>query len=370
MYIGKLYTNPKDVSIDEGDYMKRERISIYDSKPGMKIAESIYNEFGATVIIEGTILDRQIIDRIEGMGLLEIEVVIGEEKIKANDSENLDSNYRQNVKDISNIMDDLRDGSPLDMQKINEIADTISSGLYSSDNIVGQLSKYVEPDEYINTHSINVSVLAMTLGKWMGCSEDTIRNLILAGLLHDIGKSKIPLDVINKPVALDQKEFVLIEQHPKYAFEILEEIDGIDNEVLLGILTHHEREDGSGYPLGITSEKINLIGKILAIVDVFDAMTSERHYRKKQSPFEVFKQMQNDSFGRLHPVILNKFIKNMAQSYMGALASLSNGQRGQIVFINNNKISKPIININEELVDLSLKSGLKIESIVIKNKIL
>ena len=364
-----MYTSPKDISIDEGDYMNRERISIYDSRPGMAIAESIYNEFGAVVIIEGTILDRQTIDRIEGMGVLEIEVVT-EKETKSNDSEDLDSRYRQNVKDISDIMNDLREGLALDMQKINKIADTISSGLYSHDDIVGKLSRHVDPDEYINTHSINVSVLAMTLGKWMGCSEDTVRNLILAGLLHDIGKSKIPLEVINKPEGLDPKEFVLIEQHPKYAFEILEDVDGIDNEVLLGILTHHEREDGSGYPLGITSEKINLIGKILAIVDIFDAMTSERHYRKKQSPFEVFKQMQNDSFGRLHPVILNKFVKNMAQSYMGAVASLTNGQRGQIVFINNNKISKPIININGELVDLSLESGLKIESIVIKNKIL
>lgn len=345
--------------------MEKETLSIFECKPGMIIAETIFNEFGATVIIKDTILDKQILDRIEGMGVLEVEVFIqGSEIIKENYTKNLYSKYEQNVKDMKEIMADLRMGLPLNMQKIKEITDTISSGIYSSSDIAGPLSYVTDPGEYMYTHSVNVSFMATTLGRWMKCSESTIEHLTLAGLLLDIGKCRISSDIIEKPGKLTEKEFRAIEQHPKYAYEMLEEIGDIHNDVLLGILTHHEREDGSGYPIGITSEKINLVGKILAVADIYDAMTSERHYREKQSPFEVFELMQNGSFGRLHPVILNRFIKNMSEHFKGAKVVLNNGDIGEVVFINYNKISKPIINVDGEFIDLSLKPGIKIESIL------
>lgn len=351
--------------------MDSKTLSIFECKSGMRMAETIYNEFGAEIITKDTILDKQILDRIERLGILEVKVMSeGKEEIRENSARNIQSKYMQNTADMKDIMEKVRAGFTLDMTKVNEITDMISLGIYSNNRRKGPMTQCIDPSQYTYTHSINVSFLAMTLGRWMNCSEQTIKHLTQAGLLHDIGKCTIPEEIVNKPGELTEKEFDLMKQHPRYGYNILNEIDGIHNDVLLGILTHHEREDGTGYPIGVTSEKINLVGKILAIVDTYDAMTSERIYRKSQSPFVVFELMQNGSFGKLHPVILNKFIKNMSEHYHGAKVILNNGAQGEVVFINYNKVSKPIVNVGGSFIDLSLEPMLSIDRVIIKDMII
>lgn len=345
--------------------MQKVTLSIFDCKPGMKIAQTLHNSFGAVMIVEGTILDRQILNRIESMGILEIQIYEEDkETIQENRSKNILNKYEQNVIDIKEVMAKAALGESLDMARINDIIDTVESGIYSNSDIIGPLSLQSDMENYIYTHSVNVSFLAMTLGKWMGCSERTIKFLTQAGLLHDIGKCKISNDILDKPGELTEKEFMEIHQHPHYSYDLLNEVEGIHNDVLLGILTHHEREDGTGYPLGITSEKINLVGKILAVVDIYDAMTSERFYRKSNTPFEVFELMQNGSFGELHPVILNKFIKNMSEYYHKSKVVLNNGDEAEVVFINYRKISKPIVTVEGKFIDLSLEPDLHIKSVL------
>ncbi len=347
------------------DRMEKKTLSIFECKLGMRIAETIHNDLGAEMIVENTILDRQILNRMESMGVLEVKVYAEDStKLKANYSKNIYDKYEQNIQVMKNIMANVAVGVPLDMSKVRSITDTISSGIYSSSDITGPLSLAKDIENYIYTHSINVSFMAMTIGKWMGCSERTIKHLTQAGLLHDIGKCKISNDILDKPGELTEKEFATIKQHPRYSYDILNQIDSIHKDVLLGILTHHEREDGTGYPIGITSEKINIIGKIVAVADIYDAMTSERVYRKRQTPFEVFELMQNGSFGKLHPVILNKFIKNMAEHYRGSRVALNNGEEGEVVFINYNKVSRPIVVVDGKFIDLSQEQHLKIEEIL------
>lgn len=341
--------------------MEKVTLSIFDCKPGMRLAQTIHNEFGAVIIKENTILDRQIIDRIQSLDSLEVDIFVEDTvKIKDNDEKNIKNKYEQNVETMKTLIDRVRKGVPLDMARVREITQTILSGVYASKGNIGPLAQATNAEEYLYTHSINVAFMAMTIGKWMGCSERTIKHLVLAGLLHDIGKSKIPKNIIDKPGTLTEKEYDLMKQHPRYGYDILNDIDSIHKDVLMGILTHHEREDGTGYPLKLTSEKINLIGKILAVADIYDAMTSTRVYKKGQSPFEVFELMQNGSFGKLHPVILEKFIKNMAEYYNGSTVLLSNGMEGEVVFINYNKISKPIVKVDNQFIDLSLAKNLKI----------
>ena len=345
--------------------MEKTTLSIFECKPGMRIAQTINNNFGAAMILEDTILDRQILNKIESMGILEIEVYVeNKDQIQENRDQNIYSKYEQNVQDMKQVMAQSAAGEPLDMERINRIIETISSGIYSSSDIIGPLSEGTDMENYIYTHSINVAFLARMLGKWIGCSELTVEHLTQAGLLHDVGKCKISDEILNKPGDLTDKEFREIHQHPRYGYDLLNQVEGIHNDVLLGILTHHEREDGTGYPIGLTSEKINLIGKILAVADIYDAMTSQRYYREGQTPFVVFELMQNGSFGKLHPVILNKFIKNMAEYYRESKVLLNNGEQAEVVFINYNKVSKPIVTVAGRFIDLSLEKDLTIEKVL------
>lgn len=348
--------------------MEKVILSIFDCKPGMKIAETIYNNYGAVMIGEDTILDKQALERIENMGLSEIRVFSQAlEEIQGNHIENVQARYRQNLQEVKDIITKVGGGAPLKMADVRNVTDNILAGTYSVRDLTGVLADIGGVEEYEYTHSLNVSLLAVAIGKWMNCSEKTIRHLAQAGLLHDIGKSKIPKEILHKPGELTDKEFKTMKQHPVHSYSLLKSVPTIHEDVLYGILTHHEREDGSGYPSGITSEKISLIAKILAVADIYDAMTSERIYRKDQSPFEVFELMQNGSFGQLHPTILNKFIKNMGTYYKGKHVLLNNGEQGEVIFINASSIARPIVQVGDRYVDLSHERSLKIESVLKDN---
>lgn len=348
--------------------MKTITMSIFDCKPGMKIAETIHNNYGAIMLTENTILDKQAINRIDSMGISQIKVFEQDsEEIKSNYNKNVQQKYEDNINDIKNIMSRIAVGSSIDMSKVRKVAGTISTDVYSNRDIVNVLNELREAGEYTYTHSINVSFISMMIGKWMNCSERTIKHLIQAGLLHDIGKYKVPQEIIMKPGKLTQAEFEQVKKHPLHAYSMLRGITTIHEDVLYGVLMHHEREDGTGYPTGVKSDKINIIAKILAVADIYDAMTSERIYRKRQSPFEVFRLMQNDSYGKLHPLVLDTFINHMSMYYIGMEVRLSNGAVGEVVFINPRHISQPIVKVGDEYIDLTKNTDLKIEEMLCEN---
>ena len=345
--------------------MEKLTLSIFKCKPGMKIAETVYNNYGAVMISEDTVLDKQALERMEAMGLEGIKVFSqAQEEIQENYIESIQTKYRTNVAQVKDLMGKIRMGAPLKMSEVRSITNNIWKGVYSIGDLIGPLSDIGSVEEYEYTHSLNVSLIATTLGRWMKCNEKTLKRLTQAGLLHDIGKCRIPKSILHKPGKLTDEEFKTAKEHPVRSYSILKDVTTIHEDVLHGVLAHHEREDGSGYPSGIISERINLIAKIVAVADIYDAMTSERIYRKGQTPFEVFELMQNGSFGELHPVILNTFIKNMSGYYKGKWVVLSNGEQGEVVFINSRSIARPIVQVGERYVDLSRERSLKIESVL------
>lgn len=347
--------------------METVTLPIFECEPGMKIGQTIYNDFGAVIINKGTILDKGALRRLESMDLFELKVFLqNEEEIQENYLDDVQRKYRENMDLIKNQASKIRLGSSLDMSVVRKITMEIYSGAYSIHDMIGPLARMGRLGTYNYTHSINVAILAMYIGNWMNCSDKTIKHLIQAGLLHDVGKCRVPEEILDKPSELTDKEFNDVKQHPVHGYRILQSISTIHKDVLHGVLTHHEREDGSGYPAGLTSERINLIAKILAVADIFDAMTSDRIYRKSQCSFEVFELMQNGSFGKLHPVILNKFIGNMSGYYIGAQVTLNNNEQGEVVFINTQAYARPIVKVGDRYVDLSMERNLKINK-VIKN---
>jgi putative nucleotidyltransferase with HDIG domain len=221
-----------------------------------------------------------------------------------------------------------------------------------------------EADEYTYTHSVNVSLLSMLIGKWLKLDYYSIKSLVSAGLLHDIGKGKISPDILNKPGALTDDEFEEIKKHPAYGYQIAEKIPEVSDDILKAILMHHEREDGSGYPLGLKSEQIHDFAKIVAVADVYDAMTSNRAYRTMICPFDVIESIEKDNFGTLDHRVVSVFLKNIASYYMGDFVKLSNGDIGEIVYINPFNISKPIIRAANSYIDLSNEKKLKILELI------
>lgn len=343
--------------------MKKTFAYVSDLVPGMKIAETVLNDYGAIVMSEGTIVDYNTINKLKNIGLYRVQIF--EEEFEDIESEHLFiKKHAENVKKAKELINDISNGKGVEASQMDNVVDSVLDRLEERRDIVSCLNQIRTVDEYLYSHSINVSLISMLIGKWMKLGEDKVRLLVQAGLLHDIGKTKTPYEILNKPGKLTKEEFEEMKKHTIYGYRILEQSSSVDKDVLAAVLMHHEKEDGSGYPTGLTSEKINLLTKIVSVADIFDAMTSNRVYKEKESPFEVFKYMEEDSLGKLSPIVVNVLLSNLANYYIGDRVSLSSGEIAEIVYVNPRCVSKPIIKIGDRYIDMLVEKDVKVKEII------
>ena len=194
-------------------------------------------------------------------------------------------------------------------------------------------------------------------------NEKDLKVLVTCGLLHDIGKLRVPNDIITKPGKLTVQEYEIVKKHPQYGYEMLKD-KKLDRRVKLAALQHHERFGGTGYPYGLMGSDIEYFSSIVAVADVYDAMTASRIYRAPICPFEVVKMMYQDAFTKFDPIYAIPFLKNVVASYIGTNVKLSDGRTGNVVLINDNALDKPIVQCGNDYVNLSKNSGLSIVSLM------
>ena len=193
-------------------------------------------------------------------------------------------------------------------------------------------------------HSINVSLISRIIGVWNNIKGHDLDMLTLGGLLHDIGKCRIPTQIIEKPGALTANEYAIVKQHPSFGLDAIHD-QNIEEQVRMCVLEHHERFDGSGYPLGLTGNEIEDFASIVSIADVYDAMTSTRSYRDGLCPFEVIATFENQGIDKYNPRYLNLFLRHIADSYLNTNVRLNDGSVGRVVLITP-QLTRPIIQMD------------------------
>lgn len=347
------------------DYMENIlNIHISETEPGMVVAEDIYNNFGAILIHNNTLLDLYTINKLKYLNIDFLKVYKDYTSKDTNESDIL-AKYDENLTDFKDMVKDIGKGKNLDTVRIQNIVGELKDNFTSINDIISSMNRIRSIDDYTYSHSLNVSLLSSLIARWLEMGELQCKLLSYCGLLHDIGKSKISPEILNKPGALTSKEFEEIKKHPVIGYKILENNIAIHKDVAYGVLMHHEREDGSGYPFGVKSPQITLYAKIVAIADMFDAMTSDRVYKKRQTPFDVFQIYESEYLTKLDTYILLTFLKRIASFYIGSKVRLSNDLCGEIIFINDKVISKPMIRMEDSsIIDLSKESGIFIEELI------
>ncbi|QTH42932.1 HD-GYP domain-containing protein [Cohnella sp. LGH] len=203
-------------------------------------------------------------------------------------------------------------------------------------------------------NSILCAMTSYQLAKWNKFPEKDWLPIAMAGLLHDIGNVKVDPAIFNKPSGLTAEEIQEMRQHTVYGFKLLEGIASFNQGIWLAALQHHERIDGSGYPLKVKGEKIHPYAKIVAIADMYHAMTSNRKYRKAESPYLVLEELHAGSFGKLDPLYVQTFIERTTQFHNGVFVKLNDGRIGEIVFTDRQNPTRPMISINGQIVNLGL----------------
>lgn len=266
---------------------------------------------------------------------------------------------------VTDMLEDCRNGKRLDRGQLSIAVDILMEEVSDGSNLFGLLRREDNINRYLINHSINVAIISIALSKWLRYSKVDQRNIALAGLLHDVGKVKISNIILDKPGKLTPSEFEIMKKHTTYGYNILKDTIGIGKSVLYGVLQHHEREDGSGYPLRLKGNQIHEYGKIIAISDVYDAMTTTKIYKQKENPFSVQEEIQREAFSRLDPGMTYVFLKNVSKLYIGKKALLSNGEQGEIVYINPSTPTKPVIRVREDYyVDLGVKKDITVKEMI------
>lgn len=219
-------------------------------------------------------------------------------------------------------------------------------------------------DEYTHQHNVGVSILATLLGKWCNLDENELSLLSLGATLHDVGKIKISDEILHKPGKLTPQEFEEIKRHTIYGYEMLKEAVGLNPRVAFVALQHHERDDGSGYPLKLKAPQIDRLSRIVAVVDIFHAMSSKRPYHDALPFHEVVNRMRSGFFGELDPSIMSLFLRNIVKGMLGKQVMLSDGRSGEVIYINPHEDTKPLILVNNSFIDLSRERDLSIREVI------
>ncbi|MBE5888709.1 MAG: HD-GYP domain-containing protein [Lachnospiraceae bacterium] len=240
--------------------------------------------------------------------------------------------------------------------------------LFISRNTITELFDMIQQMHSLNdsvyAHCVNVALISRMIGRWLHMEPHDLDTLTCCGLLHDIGKLVIPEEILNKPGKLTDEEFAIVKSHPKYGYELLRN-QNIDSRIKKSALMHHERYDGSGYPNGLSEELLSDFAMIVAIADVYDAMTAARAYRVPLSPFQVIANFEKDGFQKYHTKYIYVFLHRIAATYQNNRVMLSDGRACKIVMLNQNSLSRPIVRFDDgEVLDLSTQTDLQITRIL------
>ncbi|NOU79726.1 HD domain-containing protein [Paenibacillus sp. LMG 31459] len=332
-----------------------------DNYLGRTIKNDLINAYGVTVIPAKSKLNAEHLELIRKQRIDVLDIIFVDEQQAPS--------YRQmanSVVDSSKEMfESYRISRKIPLADIRKDVVPVIQEISRNPDIFALFSSVQGRDDYTYQHNVGVGVLSTLIGRWLHMSEAELSVLSLAATLHDIGKLKIPNEILNKPGKLTDEEFNLVKKHTIYGYEMLKETTGANSRITLAALQHHERNDGKGYPLGLKDEQIDSYSKIIAVADIFHAMSSKRPYHEAMPFHVIVDQMRRGSFGALDPHIVSVFLENIVKRTVGREVILTDGRVGEIVYLNPHDIETPLIRINDEYIDLSKIKELNIREITI-----
>ncbi|MDP2848585.1 MAG: HD-GYP domain-containing protein [Humidesulfovibrio sp.] len=253
--------------------------------------------------------------------------------------------YADALVHVKSFVDDVRKGTDIDYRKATPLVENFIESVFRNENAAVTLFKLRDFDEYTYTHSLNVSLLAVLLGKHLGIDKPTLLKLGLAGMYHDVGKARIPEAVLNKPGKLTEAEFNTMKAHPLEGYKVMVNQPDLDPEILRAVVEHHERFDGTGYPRGLTGEQIGRFSRIISVVDVYDALTSKRVYKGAMAPAKALGMMYQWRDKDFPPSAIESFIRCIGVFPVGSFVRLSGGEYGIVAGVNPLKPTKPEIKV-------------------------
>lgn len=349
--------------------------AIENLKSGMVVGRDVNDPDEGLLVRAGTVLNNATIFKLLDRPIFSIYIEEEEKKkhVAPTKRSLLDAPYvacyQQVYGQMEELLSKLREGAGLDIVLLESILSAENMRqLCDGSKAVSQLSNMDRSGDYLVHHSLHLAILAGLMGRWLRYDDQKRHDLVITGLLLDIGKIKIPDTILSKKGPLSDEEFRVIQKHAEYGYEMLKDTQlGTNRDILFGVLQHHERCDGSGYPYGVCRAQISDFGRIMAILDIYDAMTADRSYAKKKSPFDIFAILHDDIMsGKLDTEYGVYFTKHFCHALNGSWVRLSTGEVGHIVYLDESRVDAlPIVQtLDDQFIDLSSNMSVKVEAIL------
>lgn len=362
-------------------------ISVGEVKVGSKIVKDVITPLGGVLFYKGKILLPRDLDILQAFLIKQVEIEGDEAEGKISDVVKAPSK-QASVKSGATINESIiaKSNSPLHdeydkmLSLIRESYRSVAAAplpileLRSQlEILIGHLKDYhvlkfaprILNDQDYNYHNAVLSALtSYKIAQWCGYPQKDWMQVAFAGLLHDIGNVKVDNSLLQKPERLSSSEIEEVRRHTTYGYQLLRNVAAINEGVRLAALQHHEKVDGSGYPLRLEGTQIHFYAKIVAVADIFHAMTLQRAYRRAQSPYLVLEQILTESFGKLDPMIVQTFIQKTTDLHMGTRIRLSDGRHGEIIFTDRANLTRPMVQVEGAIVNLVQERDLYIQEII------
>ncbi len=341
-------------------------------KNGMVIGEDVYNYQNDLIYPKDTVVDEYVIARLNRHSIMcvsikeEIDYATTHfEKIRlSTEFKYFEFTYNDCMPVYRKIMTDFVErGIPFRMSRLMELYVKISSCARNGEQLLDFLYNMLpSEDDMTHAHCLNSALIAGVFGTWLGLPKEDIFLLIQCGFFYDIGKLKLPRELLWKPGKLNDLEFTRLKTHTMLGFDLLKE-QNLNEHVIKATLMHHERCDGSGYPSKLRKDQIDIFAKYIAVIDAYEAMTSARTYRQSLNPFQVIANFERDGYVKYDEAILRPILTHIASTQLGLNVRLSNDTEAEIILINQKQLSRPLLKSGSQTIDLAMEPELEITAI-------
>ena len=338
-------------------------VNTVDLLPGMCLARDI-NFFEASAASAQTLKKGQKLTDVQitqlGAAMLDgayIDTIRSEVRVISSINQEIRTEAISNIHNLAdNFIDSSKGVQQSDVDAIGDTTEELIDSLSSHKDILINIADIKMYDDYTYHHSLSVAIMAIAIGIELGLSHDMLSDIGLAGLLHDIGKVAVPIEIITKPGRLTSDEFNTVKMHPVHAANHLKERHLVNDNVYNGIVGHHEKLDGSGYPNHLKGDEIHPYARILAVADVYDALTSNRPYRIPNPPYEAIEFIMGGMGSHFDEKVVQAFLRKVAPYPAGSKVKLSNGQAAYVMKNYPDQPLRPLVAVEGSTVlyDLSL----------------
>jgi len=316
-------------------------------KEGSILARPIKNYLGQTLLGEDVVLTKAYIAKLKELGY--DMIFIKDDRFKdiemkfAISEKTMESAF-QALRVVTSAIEANKEAE-VDAEVVKNAVENIIKDLLHSTDILSNLSEMVGYDTYTYYHSINTTVIALFIGIKRGLEQDSLLELGMGVLMHDIGKTKISKELLNKKEALNQEDFEEIKKHTIYGYEVIKRNHDFSLHSAHVSLQHHEKWQGGGYPRGLKGKDIHEFGRIAAVADVYEALTSKRPYRDAMEPYLAYEYIVAQSGWQFDPEVVDAFVKSIAVYPTGIGVELSNGMRGNVIRQNPDLPNRPVVRV-------------------------